>query len=251
MAPVVDKGLGKAAEVLKKLGKTGELVENVGDAGQAIGPINNVPTPATKKLVVDKNPVGHPTPAAVPQGELTQLRDTNIYRDADGKIFVKQVDGTLVPATPEDVANAGKQMQAASKTEEGYVEAQGMAGTFGPARTTIAFAQGTAQTAVQNIGRVDHAARHLIDAGVLNGNSGSKAVREAFRTEAIRILENPTHTFDHAMSQGGQAVRGFVGEINGKKVVIFVAKEPRGKIQAGEVVTSIVPSSKQSSNWGF
>jgi len=122
------KGVGKAAEILKDLSKAGKVVENVGDAGQAIGPINNVPTPATKKLVVDKNPVGHPTPAAVPHAELKQLRDTNIYRDSEGKLFVKQADGTLVPATPEDVANAGKQMQAASKAEDGYVEAQGMAG---------------------------------------------------------------------------------------------------------------------------
>jgi len=115
----------------------------------------------------------------------------------------------------------------------------------------IGYAPGTAATAVTKVSRIDHAGRHLAEFGVIAGNQGSSTFREAVRSNAIRILENPLKTFDHIMSQGGQAVKGFYGMIEGKDVVFFVAKEARGKIDAGDLVTAIVPSPQQIINWGL
>lgn len=56
------------------------------------------------------------------------------------------------------------------------------------------------------------------------------------------ILTKRTKTVDHLMNQGGQAVKGFYGRVDGDDVVIFVAKEPRGKIAAGDIATAIKPS---------
>lgn len=114
---------------------------------------------------------------------------------------------------------------------------------------TIAFAQGTAVDAVRNIGRIDHAGRHLSDFGVIAGNQGTNAFRDAVKSNAIRILENPLRTFDHVIAS--QQVKGFYGMIDGKKVVFFIAKEPRGKIGIGELVTAVVPSPQQIINWGI
>ena len=113
----------------------------------------------------------------------------------------------------------------------------------------IGFAQGTAANAVRNVGRVDHAGRHLSHFGVIAGNQGTKAFREAVSSNAIRILENPLKTFDHVI--GSQQVIGFYGMIDGKQVVFFVAKEARGKIGIGELVTSVVPSPQQIIIWGL
>lgn len=85
----------------------------------------------------------------------------------------------------------------------------------------------------------------------MEGSPCSKAAREAFKGYATNILENPIKTFDHVMKQGGQSVKGFYGQINGRDVVMFVAKEPSGKIRAGELVTTIVPSPQQAANWGL
>ncbi|MDP1563558.1 MAG: polymorphic toxin-type HINT domain-containing protein [Pirellulaceae bacterium] len=117
------------------------------------------------------------------------------------------------------------------------------------ASTAIGFAKGTADDAVRNVGRVDHAGRHLSDFGVIAGNKSSKAFREAVRSNAVRILENPQKTFDHVMR--GQQVKGFYGMIDGKQVVFFVAKEAKGKIGIGELVTAVVPSPQQIINWGL
>jgi hypothetical protein len=56
-------------------------------------------------------------------------------------------------------------------------------------------------------------------------------------------------TFDHVI--GGQQVKGFYGMIDGKQVVFFVAKEAKGKIGIGELVSSVVPSPRQIINWGL
>lgn len=53
------------------------------------------------------------------------------------------------------------------------------------------------------------------------------------------------------MAQGGQRVKGFYGNIDGNDVVIFVAKEARGKIAAGDIVTAITPSPQQMKNFGL
>jgi len=63
----------------------------------------------------------------------------------------------------------------------------------------IGFAKGSGENAVQNIGRVDHASRHLIDVGIL---IGSKEVREAFKKLAIDKLEKPKATYTTKDSLG-------------------------------------------------
>ena len=98
-----------------------------------------------------------------------------------------------------------------------------------------------ARSALSNVGRVDHASRHLIDAGLIAGNPGSKTSRQAFRELGQSILTNPTKTFDHVMSRGG-LVKGFLGQSNGQSIIIFVAKEARGKVGAGDIVIAIRPS---------
>ncbi|WP_013631020.1 hypothetical protein [Rubinisphaera brasiliensis] len=111
----------------------------------------------------------------------------------------------------------------------------------------IGFVPGTADSALQNIGRIDHAGRHLSQ--FIEGRPQSRAYRDAVRGHATRILENPAHTFDHEL--GGLAVRGFVGDIDGHVVVFFVAKESKGKINQGDLVTAIEPSPQQRANWGI
>ncbi|MCZ7845331.1 hypothetical protein, partial [Stenotrophomonas maltophilia] len=115
----------------------------------------------------------------------------------------------------------------------------------------VAFANDVVNLPLSNIGRIDHSARHLIEAGIITENSGSKAARQAFQDIGRAILTKPIKTFDHVMVQGGQPVKGFYGKINGEDVVIFVAKEPRGKIAAGDIVTAIKPSPQQIKNFGL
>jgi len=114
---------------------------------------------------------------------------------------------------------------------------------------TIGFTSDAAKVALSNVSRVDHASRHLIEAGLIQANPGSKAARQAFQEIGQSILTNPAKTFDHVMSRGGQAVKGFYGQVNGMGVIIFVAKEARGKVKAGDIVTSITPSTKQLDNF--
>ena len=112
----------------------------------------------------------------------------------------------------------------------------------------IGFVKGSGENAVQNIGRVDHASRHLVDVGILKGTTGSKEVREAFKKLATDKLEKPKATFDHTL-RSGLKVRGFVGRHKNQEIVIFVAKHGQGKIKQGDVVTAIVPSAMQLQNW--
>jgi len=53
------------------------------------------------------------------------------------------------------------------------------------------------------------------------------------------------------MSRSNQAVKGFYKEIDGNDIIIFVAKEPHGRIRAGDIVTSIVPTTQQKKNFGL
>ena len=117
------------------------------------------------------------------------------------------------------------------------------------ARRAIGMSSEGAQFALENVGRVDHASRHLIDVGVMKGvRSGQKEARSMFRELASGILENPSATFDHTV-RGGLEAKGFLGTVDGEQVVVLVAKEAKGKIRQGDVVTSFVPSHKQLDDW--
>jgi hypothetical protein len=107
----------------------------------------------------------------------------------------------------------------------------------------IGFAKGTAESALTP-NRLQHASRHLTDAGILP--NWSKATGEQFKQIGTQILENPIKTFDHVL--GGTPVKGFLGNVNGQNVVMFVYKS--GPYQ-GQIATSIVPSAAQAAKWGL
>ncbi|QKQ54582.1 hypothetical protein [Achromobacter xylosoxidans] len=108
-------------------------------------------------------------------------------------------------------------------------------------KAALGFSEDAARAALSNIGRIDHSARHLIEAGIITANSGSKAARQAFQEIGQVILINPEKNFDHVMSQGGQAVKGFYRKINGADVIIFVAKENVGKLRLGILLRQSSP----------
>jgi RHS repeat-associated protein len=111
------------------------------------------------------------------------------------------------------------------------------------AKHVVGFAEGTAHTAL-TADRLQHASRHLTEAGIL-GN-WSKATGEKFIKIATNILEKPQATFDTSL-RGNAAVKGFIGTVDGKTVAVLVYKD--GK-DAGKVATSFVPSAEQLLEWG-
>lgn len=107
----------------------------------------------------------------------------------------------------------------------------------------IGLARGEAISAFADV-RLQHASRHLTDAGLLP--KWNKSTGEKFKEIGVPILESPSKTFDHTL--GGTPVKGFVGTVQGKTVVLFVFKS--GSYQ-GQVATAVVPSSKQALAWGI
>ena len=85
------------------------------------------------------------------------------------------------------------------------------------ADVTIGFSKGTGQFLFHNMGRVNHASRHLTDARLLP--NWSKSTYESFKKMGQNILENPLKTFDHKL--GEKIVKGFHGKVEGKDVVFF------------------------------
>lgn len=111
------------------------------------------------------------------------------------------------------------------------------------AKTPIGIAEGLGESALTP-GRLQHGTKNLTRAGVLPSWSGTNSpgiIKRAF----VPILEHPTATFDHAL--GGTSVRGFLGDINGQQVAVFVYKE--GPYQ-GQLASSFVPSANQLKMWG-
>jgi hypothetical protein len=88
--------------------------------------------------------------------------------------------------------------------------------------------------------------RHLMDEGLIP-SSGSLASRAGlFEDLTSPILTNPAKTFDWKL--GNTATRAFAGEVGGKQVVVFVAKE--GPYQ-GKVLSAVVPDAGQITQWGL
>lgn len=82
-------------------------------------------------------------------------------------------------------------------------------------------------------------------AGVLpswSGTSSPGIIKRAFTP----ILEHPSATFDHTL--GDTRVRGFLGDIDGQQVAVFVYKE--GPYQ-GQLASSSIPSANQLKMWGL
>ena len=123
------------------------------------------------------------------------------------------------------------------------------AGRMLSARRAIGMSADAASTAVENVGRVDHASRHLIDADIMKGvTKGSKEARNMFKQIATNILEQPSATFNHTL-RGGLEAKGFLGTVDGEQVVIFVAKQGKGKVRQGDVATAVKPMQRQLDEW--
>lgn len=112
------------------------------------------------------------------------------------------------------------------------------------AKSAIGFAEGLGKSALTP-NRLQHGTKNLTKAGVLPAWSGKNSpgiIERAFTP----ILEHPRATFDHSL--GGTSVRGFLGDIDGTQVAVFVYKE--GPYQ-GQVASSFVPSPNQLAIWGI
>ena len=112
-------------------------------------------------------------------------------------------------------------------------------------RGTTGFAPGEGVSAL-TANRLQHGTRHLSEADVLQPWRGSTSP-QLIRDTLGPVLERPIATFDHVL-RGGAPVRGFLGEVNGQQVVLFVYKQ--GPYQ-GQLATSVVPSASQLSKWGI
>ncbi len=60
------------------------------------------------------------------------------------------------------------------------------------------------------------------------------------------ILRAPTAAFDWKV--GEIACRGYVGQVNGRSVVLFVAKEG---IYRGTIMTAVAPDAARAAMWGI
>ncbi|GAA3594622.1 RHS repeat-associated core domain-containing protein [Kribbella ginsengisoli] len=118
------------------------------------------------------------------------------------------------------------------------------AATRRPAKTVIGFAEGEGATAL-TARRLQHGSVHLTESGILPAWSGKKSP-ELIRRALVPILEHPTATFDHQL--GATPVKGFLGEIEGKQVAVFVFKS--GKYQ-GELASAFVPTENQLTFWSL
>lgn len=75
-----------------------------------------------------------------------------------------------------------------------------------------------------------------------SGKTSPEAIKRAF----VPILEHPTATVDHQL--GNHQVKGFLGDINGQRVAIFVYKDGP---YAGQLASSSKPSENQLKKWGI
>lgn len=114
-------------------------------------------------------------------------------------------------------------------------------------KTAVGFADDAVGSAYQGMrSGGGHAIRHLRDEGLVS-NSGSLASQVSqFEQLTSPILRSPTAAFDWRL--GSTLTRGFAGEVGGKQVVVFVAKE--GPYQ-GRVLSAVVPDANQMAQWGL
>ncbi|MFG2999576.1 polymorphic toxin-type HINT domain-containing protein, partial [Streptomyces sp. NPDC048340] len=109
------------------------------------------------------------------------------------------------------------------------------------------FSLDTVGTAYENMNKGGgHAIRYLVRDGLIP-NAGSLPQRvEQFKKLTSHILTNPTKTFD--WKTGNTPARAFAGMVDGKHVVLMVAKEGP---HAGKVLTSYIPDADQIIEWGL
>ncbi|MFD8994022.1 Hint domain-containing protein [Streptomyces abikoensis] len=111
----------------------------------------------------------------------------------------------------------------------------------------IGFTADTVSSAFKDMrGGGGHAMRHLIDDGIIP-NKGSVATKaQIFEEKLSPILTVPEKTFDWKL--GGTMSKGFAGKVDGRTVVVFVAKE--GPYQ-GSVISAVAPDAQGLAKWGL
>jgi hypothetical protein len=112
----------------------------------------------------------------------------------------------------------------------------------------IGFSDDTVASAYQGMrNNGGHAMKRVI--GDLIPNVGSpEAKRQAFEKLTSGILTKPQKSFDWTLGgPGGIRNKGFIGEINGRLVCLFVAKEGQ---YAGTVTSTVFPSASDLALWG-
>jgi YD repeat-containing protein len=117
----------------------------------------------------------------------------------------------------------------------------------GASRGAVGFADDAVASAYQGMrSGGGHAMRHLMDEGLMP-NSGSLASRaQIFEDLTSPILRNPSHSFDYRL--GDTLSRAFAGQVGGRDVVVFVAKEG---LYQGRVLSAVVPDANQLVQWGL
>lgn len=93
--------------------------------------------------------------------------------------------------------------------------------------------------------RLQHGTMHLERAGLLPRWSATRSPGIIHRSLSP-ILEHPAATVDHLL--GGVPVKGFIGDLGGQQVAVFVFKQ--GPFQ-GQLASSFIPSANQLAKWGL
>lgn len=148
------------------------------------------------------------------------------------------------PVASAVVVGMAERIGAGQHRGDGLPQAVEAVATGVAAKPAIGFAEGLGKSALTP-NRLQHGTKNLTKAGVLPAWSGKNSpgiIERAFTP----ILEHPRATFDHSL--GGTSVRGFLGDIDGTQVAVFVYKE--GPYQ-GQLASSFVPSPNQLAIWGI
>ena len=88
--------------------------------------------------------------------------------------------------------------------------------------------------------------RHLIDEGIVPNKGSVASKAQVFQEQLVPVLTRPGKTFDWKI--GDTPARAFAGEVDGKTVVAFVAKEG---LYQGRVVSALIPSPQNMVKWGL
>jgi len=155
------------------------------------------------------------------------------------------LDGS--PASGVDIAFAGLGAiipAVSGSAIKSIFKSIGKALGLGGAAKAIVGLSGDAAEFVAKSKRADHAMIHLVDEGILQGTHNSSQVRNQWAEVVADVTMSPTKTFDYVLE--GTKTKGFYKEVGGKNVVMFVAKENRGSVQAGQVIGSWVPTSERN-----
>ncbi|MGW2274160.1 polymorphic toxin-type HINT domain-containing protein [Streptomyces yangpuensis] len=115
------------------------------------------------------------------------------------------------------------------------------------AKCKIGFSDDTVGDAFQGMNKGGgHAMRHLIKDGLLPNKGSVESQRKIFEEKFSPNLTNPDQTFDWKL--GGNQAKGFAKTVDGKVVVLFVAKD--GPYQ-GKIIGAFAPTPENIEKWGL